>query len=149
MIAAKEDVEIYNRIVEAISQYGGAPTLAIGAIVSRTRHIKGFKELLEAIDFTCRWKIQYQGATYHPRGIRALLLHRFIDVSVNRVGWFPATFYRDQYGIPAARLRKAVQQGRLGSDTIGKTVLYPFAGVRALWAQDVTFAPEKSKREEA
>ena len=117
--------------------------MAMMHMMQRVRHIAGVGELLAELDVLEDWGIgsPEAGAWHQSSGVRRLMVLRFLDRFVERGGWYPARFYQDNYGITGNRLRQAVHSGRLGSRRDGKSVVYPFEGVRRLWPADVTFVP--------
>jgi hypothetical protein len=61
--------------------------------------------------------------------------------------YYSARYYRDEYGIPPARLRKAAERGQLKTKGKRSGKRYQFIGVKHLWEEDVTHDP--GKRDEA
>lgn len=61
--------------------------------------------------------------------------------------WFPAKIYREQYGIPAPRLRQAAKDRRIKSRwerrgiRKSKIKVYLFSSVKAVYPEDVVFDP--------
>ena len=50
--------------------------------------------------------------------------------------YLPASHYKDTYGIPTSRLRKAAEEQRIGKRGTGKQSQYLDADVRRLWRED-------------
>jgi hypothetical protein len=93
---------------------------------------------LDAIPAACQYA---PGVRFLQEGVRMGVILKFLDSFIDAQGLYPAAFYREHFGIPATRLRKAVEREQLIAHKSGTTTRYALADVRALWPQDVTFEP--------
>jgi hypothetical protein len=133
-----------RRIVHAMSEWLShpSPTLLVGQMADRVRHIPGLRELAEEIRVLNDWTFEVGGAKYISEALQFNMIVRFLDRFVEREGWYPAKFYKDFYGVKPATLRQHVKRGKLACMKAGTQVLYPFDGVRVLCRHQVTFLPQ-------
>ena len=137
--AATRTAAAAQRVLMLHREFSGGD--AIGRIASLCKRVDRFAKVRDLFDELEVIQTTYKGEAVGQVVRLAILrfLNRFIDGS----GLYPAEFYRDNYGIPPARIRQRVRRRQLKAHKIGAATFYAFAEVRSLWPQDVTFETER------
>ncbi len=135
-------IRIVDKVFKPMIESEQGSIYEAAKMLVKTETYGSTRDLIDELDVLDKWEITIREPgmvmKQDTKTTQYLLIQRFLESIVDREGWYTATWFKEQYGIDSARLRKAAQRGQLPKMGEQRKTVYSFENARRLWPEEIT-----------